>query len=83
MCLFAPKPTPFAAPPAIEPRQDTNSDLPSKKDVVDPDVKAEVDYGAGGKKAGPSSGKKGGADDLKIDLNTGNDTGSSSGGANV
>ena len=37
MCIFAaPSPTPFAAPPAIEPRQDTDTTLPGKKDVVDP-----------------------------------------------
>jgi len=84
MCIFsAPSPTPFAAPPAIEPRQDTNTDLPGKKDVVDPDTKAEVDYGTGGKKAGPAAGKKTGTDQLKIDLNTGKDTGAASGGANV
>ncbi len=83
MCLFQPKTTPFAAPPGIEPRQDTDTTLPTKKDVVDPDTKAEVDYGTGGKKAGPAAGKKTGTDQLKIDLNTGNNTGSSSGGANV
>jgi len=79
-----PKPKAFAAPPAISPRQPTDTDLPGKKDVVDEDTKADVDYGSGGKKSESAAGKKGGTADLKIDLNTGGDnTGSSSGGANV
>ena len=78
-----PKPKAFAPPPAIKPRQNTDTDLPGKKDVVDEDVKADVDYGSGGKKSESAAGKKGGTDDLKIDLNTGEESGSSSGGANV
>ena len=86
MCIgpFKPsKPTAFAPPPAIAPRQDTDTNLPGKKDVVDEDTKADIDYGSGGKKSESASGKKGGTDDLKIDLNTGGESGSKTGGANV
>ena len=78
-----PKPKAFQPPPAISPRQDTDTDLPGKKDVVDEDTKADIDYGSGGKKSEAAAGKKGGTDDLKIDLNTGEESGSKTGGANV
>tara|TARA_R100000152_G_C6577589_1_gene42612 strand:+ start:197 stop:451 length:255 start_codon:yes stop_codon:yes gene_type:complete len=84
MCIFrAPKSTPMAAPPPITPRVDKDTTLPTKKEVVDPDVKADVSYGGGVKKTAPSAGKKTGTDQLRIPLNTGTETGSTSGGINV
>tara|TARA_Y100001963_G_C6587732_1_gene356522 strand:+ start:71 stop:328 length:258 start_codon:yes stop_codon:yes gene_type:complete len=84
MCLFrAPKMTSLPIPPAIAPRVPTDTSLPTKKEVVDPDTKAEVTYGTGKKKAAPSAGKRTGADQLEIDLNVGSTTGAQTGGANV
>ena len=61
------------------------SKLPAsiKKEVIDPDTKADVSYGGGVKKSAPSAGKKTGTDQLKINLNTGGGQGSGSGGLNV
>ena len=84
MCIFgAPKPTSMPVPPAIAPRIEKNTNLPTKKEVVDPDTTADISYGTGQKKAGPAAGKKKGTDQLKINLNTGTATGSTTGGANV
>ena len=84
MCLFrAPKPTSMPVPPAIKPRQDTNTNLPTKKEVVDPNTTADISYGTGQKKASPAAGKKSGTDALKINLNLGEDIDTSTGGANV
>ena len=84
MCLFkAPKPTSMPVPPAITPRIEKNRPLPTKKEVVDPDTTADIAYGTGQKKAGPAAGKKSGTDALKINLNLGEDIGTSTGGANV
>ena len=85
MCIFrAPQPTPMAVPPPITPRGDKDTTLPTKKEVVDPDTKADIAYGTGQKKAGPAAGKKKGTDQLKINLNTGGERiGSATGGANV
>jgi len=84
MCVFkAQKPTSMPVPPAIAPRVAKDTSLPTKKEVVDPDTKADIAYGTGQKKAGPAAGKKTGTDALKINLNTGGATGASTGGANV
>ena len=84
MCIFgAPKPTSMPVPPAIAPRIEKNRQLPTKKEVVDPDTTADISYGTGQKNAGPAAGKKKGTDQLKINLNTGTATGSTTGGANV
>ena len=84
MCIFgAPKPTSMPVPPAISPRIEKNRALPTKKEVVDPDTTADISYGTGQKKAGPAAGKKTGTDALKINLNLGGTTGSTTGGANV
>ena len=84
MCVFkAPKPTSMPVPPAIAPSIEKNSPLPTKKEVVDPDTTADISYGTGQKKAGPAAGKKTGTDALKINLNLGDTTGSTTGGANV
>jgi len=73
----------MAAPPPITPRVDKDTTLPTKKEVIDPDTKADVAYGGGVKKTSPAAGKKTGTDQLKINLNTGSGTGTSSGGLNV
>ena len=84
MCIFgAPKPTSMPVPPAIAPRIEKDRDLPTKKEVVDPDTTADISYGTGQKKAGPAAGKKTGTDALKINLNLGGTTGATTGGANV
>ena len=84
MCVFkAPKATSMPVHPAIEPRVAKERPLPTKKEVVDPDTKADIAYGTGQKKAGPAAGKKTGTDAVKINLNTGGATGASTGGANV
>ena len=43
----------------------------------------DISYGTGQKKSSPAAGKKTGTDALKINLNLGGSTGSSTGGANV
>ena len=84
MCLFKiPTPKALPTPPPIKPMQDTNTALPDSKPLVDKDDVASVKYGTGQKKAGPAAGKKTGTDALKINLNTGTETGSTTGGLNV
>ena len=83
MCIFKPpSQSKMAIPPAIAPRVETDSTLPTKKDVVAPDTKADVSYGTTSKKSGPAAGKKTGASALKIELNSGPDT-NQTGGLNV
>ena len=83
MCIFkAPTPAKMAIPPAVTPRVETDSTLPTKKDVVAPDTKADVSYGTSAKKSGPAAGKKTGVEALSIALNTGPDT-NKTGGLNV
>ena len=76
MCLFR---TPQAqqvlpAPQvAFQPRvtpQKQEAEKPEKKDLLDPDQPAEVEYGSGPKKGSPGAGKKTGTDALKINVNT-------------
>ena len=84
MCLFKiPTPKALPTPPPIKPMQETNTTLPDSKPLVDKDDVASVKYGTGQKKAGPAAGKKTGTDALKINLNTGTETGSTTGGLNV
>ena len=85
MCVFrAPSPTQVAPPPPpVAPRVPKDTTLPTKKEVEDPDTTADIQYGTGQKKAGPAAGKKTGTDALKINLNLGDTTGSTTGGANV
>ena len=83
MCIFkAPSTSKMAIPPAVTPRVETDSTLPTKKDVVAPDTKADVSYGTSAKKSGPAAGKRTGVAALSIDLNTGPDT-NKTGGLNV
>ena len=87
MCLFrSPQPTPLPQPQvAFQPRvtpQKQESEKPEKKDLLDPDQPAEVQYGSGAKKGSPGAGKKTGSDALKINVNTGS-AGGGSGGINT
>ena len=84
MCLFRSRPTPMPTPAPIQPRQPDvvqASRLPSKKELTDPEEKAEVEYGTTAK-AGQAAAQKTGTDALKINLNTGTG-GAGAGGINV
>ena len=86
MCRPSP-PTPLPAPAPIQPRQPDlvrKSQLPGKKELVDPEDIADVEYGSGsGREAKDTRGaaKREGTDALKINLNT--EAGGESGGLNV
>ena len=86
MCR-GPSPTPLPAPAPIQPRQPDlvrKSQLPGKKELVDPEDIADVEYGTGsGREAKDTRGqaKRQGTDALKINLNT--EAGGESGGLNV
>ena len=88
MCVFGggSRSTPLPQPQAFQPRvqqQKQEAVRPEKKELLDPDESVEVAYGSGAKKGAPSAGKKTGTDQLKIPLNTGDNTGSTTGGLNV
>ena len=73
-------------PTPIQPRNPDvvqKSRLPSKKELVDPDEVAGVEYGTTTKAQPRGAAKKTGTDALKINLNLGDTTGSTTGGANV
>ena len=74
-------------PAPIQPRQPDvvqASRLPSKKELVDPDEVAGVEYGTTAKKDPKGAAQRQGTDALKINLGTGGgETGSESGGLNV
>ena len=79
-------PTPVATPAPIQPRQPDlvrAARLPSKKELLDPDDVAGVEYGTSAKKTGDERGatKRTGTDALKINIATGE--GGSTGGLNV
>ena len=80
-------PTPLPAPAPIQPRQPDlvrKSQLPGKRELVDPEDIADVEYGTGsGREAKDTRGqaKRQGTDALKINLNT--EAGGESGGLNV
>ena len=88
MCLFRSRqPTPLPTPQPIQPR---NPDLvqaarlPSKKELIDPDDVAGVEYGTTQRKDDTrGAAKRTGTDALKINLNTGGDAGGGTGGLNV
>ena len=69
-------PTPLPAPAPIQPRQPDlvrKSQLPGKKELVDPEDIADVEYGTGsGREAKATRGaaKRTGTDALKINLQT-------------
>ena len=89
MCNPGP-PAPQPTPTPIQPRQPDilrRSQLPAKKELLDPEDIAEVEYGEGTgteKKDTRQAAQRTGTDALKINLNTGTgaDTGDS-GGLNV
>ena len=86
MCLFRSSPTPMPTPAPIQPRQPdvvSQSRLPSKKELVDPDEVAGVEYGTTAKAKSRGAAQKTGTDALKININPGTTTGSGSGGLNV
>jgi len=72
-------------PAPIQPRQPDvvqASRLPSRKELIDPDETAGVEYGTTAKSAPRGTAKKTGTDALKININTGT-AGSTSGGLNT
>ena len=75
MCR-GPSPTPLPAPAPIQPRQPDlvrKSQLPGKKELVDPEDIADVEYGTGsGRETKDTRGaaKRTGTDALKINLQT-------------
>ena len=91
MCLFRSRQT--ATPivtPGIQPIQPRNPDLvqaarlPSKKELLDPDEVAGVEYGTTQRKDDTrGAAKRTGTDALKININTGGDAGGGTGGLNV
>jgi hypothetical protein len=90
MCIFGgkkPQPTPMPVQPPIISRINpelTESELPSKKDIIDEDDVTGVEYGSTRKTGGPAAGKKTGTGALRIPLNTGvAGSSASSGGVNV
>ena len=87
MCLFRSAPTPMPAPAApIQPRNPDMarvSRLPNKKELVDPDEVAGVEYGTTAKTAPRGTAQKTGTDALKINLNPGTTAGTGTGGMNV
>ena len=80
-------PAPVQTPAPIQPRQPdlvSAARLPSKKELLDPDETAGVEYGTSEKKDGTrGAAKRTGTDALKININTGGTGGSQSGGLNV
>ena len=80
-------PTPLPAPAPIQPRQPDlvrKSQLPGKKELVDPEDIADVEYGTSAKKDDTrGAAKRTGTDALKININTGATGGGQSGGLNV
>ena len=88
MCLFRSRqPTPLPTPQPIQPR---NPDLvqaarlPSKKELIDPDDVAGVEYGTTQRKDDTrGAAKRTGTAALKININTGGDAGGGTGGLNV
>jgi hypothetical protein len=90
MCIFRSRPpTPIVSQQAapIQPRNPdlvTASRLPSKKELLDPDDTAGVEYGTSAKKDDTrGAAKRTGTDALKININTGGDAGGGTGGLNV
>ena len=80
-------PTPVSTPAPIQPRQPdlvSAARLPSKKELLDPDDVAGVEYGTSEKTGKDTRGaaKRVGTDALKININTGGGT-EGSGGLNV
>ena len=79
-------PTPVSTPAPIQPRQPdlvSAARLPSKKELLDPDETAGVEYGTSTKKDDTrGAAKRTGTDALKINISTGGG-GEGTGGLNV
>ena len=76
MCLFrSSTPTPVSTPAPLQPRNPNlvqESQLPTKKELTDPDEIAGVEYGTSAKKTDArNTAKATGTDALKINVNTG------------
>ena len=80
-------PTPISTPAPIQPQQPDlvqASQLPDKRELLDPDDVAGVEYGTTQKKEDQRlSEKREGTDALRIDINTGGTGGGGTGGLNV
>ena len=81
---------PLPTPAPIQPRQPDlvrKSQLPNKKELVDPEDLADVEYGSGsGREAKDTRGqsKRQGTEELKVNVNTGaSETAGTSGGVNT
>ena len=88
MCIFGSRaPTPISTPAPIQPRQPDlvrASRMPDKRELLDPDDVAGVEYGTSAKKDDErGASQRTGTDALRIDLNTGTQGGSGTGGLNV
>ena len=88
MCLFRSRtPTALPTPQPIQPRNPDLTQaarLPSKKELLDPEEVAGVEYGTTQRKDDPrGTSKRTGTDALKININTGAGGGGQSGGLNV
>tara|TARA_R100000742_G_C4165102_1_gene5307 strand:- start:50 stop:280 length:231 start_codon:yes stop_codon:yes gene_type:complete len=73
-------------PAPIQPRQPDlvqASRLPGKKELVDPEEVAGVEYGTTAKAKSRGASQKTGTDALKININPGTTGGSTTGGLNV
>ena len=82
MCFFrapkAPDPQPMPTPPPVMSRSNEAlqaGDLPTKKELVDPDDIQGVEYGSKRKNPTAAAGKKTGTGALRIPLNTGGASG--------
>ena len=78
-------PTPVSTPAPIQPRQPdlvSAARLPSKKELLDPDETAGVEYGTSAKDNTRGAAKRTGTDALKINLSTPGG-GEGTGGLNV
>ena len=86
MCIFGRRaPTPISTPAPIQPRQPdlvAASRLPSKKELLDPDETAGVEYGTSSKTDPRGTAKRTGTDALKINISTPGG-GEGTGGLNV
>ena len=76
MCLFrSAPPTPVSTPAPIQPKNPNlvqESQLPTKKELTDPDEITGVEYGTSAKKTDArNTAKATGTDALKINVNTG------------
>ena len=75
----------MSTPAPIQPRQPDlvkESTLPTKKELLDPDDVAGVEYGTSSKKS-TTPGTRTGTDALKININTGAGAATGEGGMNV